>query len=264
MFSPTLGRFVTKDPIGFQAGDVNLYRYVGNDPVNETDPTGLFVFTAIDKKFFRDPKSLTWDDYETVIQLPKGANPRTRAFTGASTQFTTSEPVVSVFKLPLSCTYVARATVNSIDIRSRFEYKSSWFFDDPLNKLDPAFKNGPLLAHEQYHYALTIKFLKLATKRWNDLFAKSGVSATGSGNTPEYAIQAARTNLRNKIQGNIDKIHDQLQILQKDYDGIAHITDPVTGIGTITKGSQESAEKRVNATIDFRLNDAFKNFYNQK
>lgn len=41
MYSPTLGRFVTKDPIGFQAGDVNLYRFVENDPANRTDPTGL-------------------------------------------------------------------------------------------------------------------------------------------------------------------------------------------------------------------------------
>jgi RHS repeat-associated protein len=29
------GRWMSKDPIGFEAGDVNLYRYVGNDPINE-------------------------------------------------------------------------------------------------------------------------------------------------------------------------------------------------------------------------------------
>lgn len=29
------------DPIGFNGGDANLYRYVGNDPVNEVDPSGL-------------------------------------------------------------------------------------------------------------------------------------------------------------------------------------------------------------------------------
>ncbi len=28
-------------PLGFDAGDGNLYRYVGNDPTNETDPSGL-------------------------------------------------------------------------------------------------------------------------------------------------------------------------------------------------------------------------------
>ena len=29
------------DPLGFAAGDANLYRYVGNDPPDLTDPTGL-------------------------------------------------------------------------------------------------------------------------------------------------------------------------------------------------------------------------------
>jgi RHS repeat-associated protein len=40
-YSPTLGRFLQTDPIRFSAGDVNLYRYVFNDPVNAVDPLGL-------------------------------------------------------------------------------------------------------------------------------------------------------------------------------------------------------------------------------
>jgi RHS repeat-associated protein len=39
--SPTLGCFLQPDPIGFDAGDVNWYRYVGNNAVNYTDPDGL-------------------------------------------------------------------------------------------------------------------------------------------------------------------------------------------------------------------------------
>jgi RHS repeat-associated protein len=39
-YSPTLGRFVQVDPIGFGGGDVNLYRYEGNDPTDSLDPTG--------------------------------------------------------------------------------------------------------------------------------------------------------------------------------------------------------------------------------
>jgi uncharacterized protein RhaS with RHS repeats len=41
-YSPTLGRWTTQDPLGFAAGDVNLYRAVGNGPTNATDPSGLW------------------------------------------------------------------------------------------------------------------------------------------------------------------------------------------------------------------------------
>ncbi|MCB9497506.1 MAG: hypothetical protein H6686_11525 [Fibrobacteria bacterium] len=40
-YSPELGRWTAKDPIGFNGGLTNLYGYVGNDPVNRVDPLGL-------------------------------------------------------------------------------------------------------------------------------------------------------------------------------------------------------------------------------
>ena len=36
-----IGRFISQDPKGFDAGDVNLYRYVGNSSPNAEDPTGM-------------------------------------------------------------------------------------------------------------------------------------------------------------------------------------------------------------------------------
>ena len=39
-YDPSAGRWITRDPIGY-AGGGNLYGYVGNDPVNATDPSGL-------------------------------------------------------------------------------------------------------------------------------------------------------------------------------------------------------------------------------
>lgn len=57
MYSPWLGRFLSMDPLGFEAGDYNLYRYVFNNPVNLTDPTG--EYSPLDLLF------VGWD----VIQL---------------------------------------------------------------------------------------------------------------------------------------------------------------------------------------------------
>ena len=42
-YDPATGRFLSQDPIGFAAGDENLYRYVFNSPVNLIDPDGRFT-----------------------------------------------------------------------------------------------------------------------------------------------------------------------------------------------------------------------------
>src|SRR5262249_34414468 len=42
-YSPVEGRFLTPDPIGLAGGQVNLYAYVGQDPVPRIDPSGQFV-----------------------------------------------------------------------------------------------------------------------------------------------------------------------------------------------------------------------------
>jgi RHS repeat-associated protein len=41
------GRWLSKDPIGFEGGDTNLYGYVIQDPVNFIDPTGEVLVAPI-------------------------------------------------------------------------------------------------------------------------------------------------------------------------------------------------------------------------
>jgi RHS repeat-associated protein len=40
-YMPGVGRWLSRDPLGFEGGDTNLYRYVANNPVNDVDPSGL-------------------------------------------------------------------------------------------------------------------------------------------------------------------------------------------------------------------------------
>jgi RHS repeat-associated protein len=40
-YDPQSREFISQDPIAFTAGDTNLYRRVGNSPVNKVDPSGL-------------------------------------------------------------------------------------------------------------------------------------------------------------------------------------------------------------------------------
>ena len=42
-YDPMTGRFINQDSSRFAGGDANLYRYVGNNPVSQSDPTGHFV-----------------------------------------------------------------------------------------------------------------------------------------------------------------------------------------------------------------------------
>jgi RHS repeat-associated protein len=45
-YDAELGRFVSRDPVTYAAGDLNLYRYVGNKPTSRLDPMGLRETTA--------------------------------------------------------------------------------------------------------------------------------------------------------------------------------------------------------------------------
>jgi RHS repeat-associated protein len=51
-YDPRGGRFISVDPMGFGAGDTNLYRYVTNNALGSTDPTGLWEVQGLFNEFF--------------------------------------------------------------------------------------------------------------------------------------------------------------------------------------------------------------------
>ncbi|MCD4824350.1 MAG: hypothetical protein K8S55_07070 [Phycisphaerae bacterium] len=46
-YDAAAGRFISEDPASFDAGDMNLYRYVTNNPMTLTDPSGLCGFGGL-------------------------------------------------------------------------------------------------------------------------------------------------------------------------------------------------------------------------
>jgi RHS repeat-associated protein len=54
-YSPSLGSWLEQDPLGLGAGDPNVYRFVGGNPVNATDPSGLFDWQQLVRNGSRRP-----------------------------------------------------------------------------------------------------------------------------------------------------------------------------------------------------------------
>lgn len=78
-YMPETGRWTAKDPIGFDGGDVDLFGYVENNPINRIDPLGLWEIEVGGIKFplinnFIEPSKEPLSDAEIALNiLPIGS-----------------------------------------------------------------------------------------------------------------------------------------------------------------------------------------------
>ena len=60
------GRWISRDPLLFEGNDDNLYVYVGNDPINARDPSGLLAETELQAE--NERQRLRQENYKQVLQ----------------------------------------------------------------------------------------------------------------------------------------------------------------------------------------------------
>jgi RHS repeat-associated protein len=116
-YDPVIGRFISEDPLGFAAGDVNFYAYVGNNPVNANDPSGKVAETVWDafnislgvgslasnvrnRNWFwaaADTAGLIYDGIATAVPfLPAGASAGFAAYRAGNTVVNSAQVAIDV------------------------------------------------------------------------------------------------------------------------------------------------------------------------
>jgi len=96
VLSPTLGRWLTNDPLGFDAGDVNLVRYLENNPSNYRDPSGNQIFHPSRGIIINDPLSPPTGLPPGFPWVPPGsiAYPPINPFPGSPWKIVYPDPII--------------------------------------------------------------------------------------------------------------------------------------------------------------------------
>ena len=69
-YDPAVGRWTCKDPIGF-AGGLNRYGYVGGNPIDASDPTGLAAYILLSEAGTRSIGPLSFEGGPILVIDPQ-------------------------------------------------------------------------------------------------------------------------------------------------------------------------------------------------
>ena len=196
-YSATLGRWTQTDPIGFEAGDVNFYRYVGNSPGNGLDPSGL-------DRYIGDP--LTGLHTGLAVDIWE-LDPKTGQYCVVGQRSFDFGPILVTLGLlsPFTRGYITERGGNQVPIDRRIRIPSNWYEDKKFLILMEQDQSNPpsysLLAHNCKNYSMRASFygIEYRTIKRPGIMPKGKITETTMDspklNTPRKApthIQAPR------------------------------------------------------------------------
>jgi RHS repeat-associated protein len=88
-YDATIGRWLSEDPLGFVAGDANMYRYVGNAATNAIDPWGL---KPGDKFNTMDEAAIDWGKTYNEASINEGREKGSSIYRTADGKYSYTEP----------------------------------------------------------------------------------------------------------------------------------------------------------------------------
>ena len=144
-YDPTIGRFLSEDPLGLGGGDLTLYSYAGNNPMVFVDPSGLCAENTT--------KSINWETfgYGVAGTIVGATSIATEYYTMLNTATKSMSPGIAAGNVLKSTgTRVGGATmlgVGVLDIYRAFQGKSSimkkGLLEMPKTKIDALIKFYP-------------------------------------------------------------------------------------------------------------------------
>lgn len=113
-YDSNLGRFVNQDPVGFSAGDPNLYRYVGNNPTNLVDPFGLEPPGTQEQLTFAQRQQLIERSICIIEALEKFLKPQTAD--EAFRNFAIDQGLSALFGVHLNYVNIVKALILTAEV----------------------------------------------------------------------------------------------------------------------------------------------------